>query len=60
MALTTPPHKKFHVTKPHIREYGRGYVRQPRFFKNCRTMEEGGGGYGTDNNKNKISCEQYL
>jgi hypothetical protein len=33
MVLTIPSHKMFFfVTKPHIKEYGRGYVRQPRFF----------------------------
>jgi hypothetical protein len=36
MVLTTPPHKKFLATKPHIKKY----VRRPRFFKNCRAMEE--------------------
>jgi hypothetical protein len=32
--LTTLIHKKF-ITKPHIR-----YVRQPKFFKNCKAEEE--------------------
>jgi hypothetical protein len=33
VVLTTPPRKKFLVTKLHI-------ARQPRFFKNCRATEE--------------------
>jgi hypothetical protein len=32
--VTTPPRKKFLVTKPHR------YVRWPRFFKNCRATDK--------------------
>jgi hypothetical protein len=40
MVLITLAHKKFLVMKPHTKKgNGRGYVRWPRFFKNCRAME---------------------
>jgi hypothetical protein len=41
VVLTTPPRRKF-VTKLQIKEYGKGYVRQPQFFKICRATEERG------------------
>jgi hypothetical protein len=36
--VLTPPHKMFLAIKPHM--YNDGYVRQPRFFKNCTATEE--------------------
>jgi len=35
VVLATPPSKMFLVKKPDIK----GYVRRPRFFKNCRATK---------------------